>query len=68
MEDETTGLWSKKADELTVGDSVKVAVAVTVLTTAAALAVMTIAGGVTSLVKKHQERKAALLKVVNEER
>lgn len=65
MEDETKGLWNKKADELTVGDSAKVAVGVTVLTTAAALAVMAIAGSLTKLATKLKERREAKLEVVD---
>jgi hypothetical protein len=67
MEDETTGLWSKKSDELTVGDSVKVAVTVTVITTAAAIAVMAVAGSLGRWAAKLQERREAKLEVVTEE-
>jgi hypothetical protein len=56
---ETVSLWNKKADELTVGDSVKFAVGVTVVTTAATFAVMAGVAGLVRLSEKLAERKAA---------
>lgn len=56
---ETVSLWSKKQADLTVSDSIKVALVATVVTTAAAFTVMVGAGAVVKLGEKLAERKAA---------
>lgn len=67
MENETeVSLWSKKQDELTVGDSVKIAVAVTVITTAASFVIIAAVGGIARLAERRQMHKTAKLEVVNE--
>ncbi len=58
MENDTVSLWNKQTTDLTVGDSVKYAVGVTVITTAATFAVFAIAGGAVRLAEKFSERKA----------
>ena len=65
--DETVSLWNTKADDLTVGDSLKVALIATVVTTVAAITIAAGAGAAVSLAQKWQERKQAKLTVVDQE-
>ena len=58
MENETVSLWNKKQDELTVGDSVKFALGVTVITTAATFGVMAGVVGLLRLTERFAEHRA----------
>ena len=67
MEDEVVSIWNKTSSELTAGDSVKIAIAMTVITTAITIAAFTAAAGAANLAQRFTERKAAKLKLVTEE-
>lgn len=64
MENETeevkTSLWNKKQDDLTVGDSVKVGVVVTVVMTVAPLLAVAVAAGTGALYRKMFKKSAVV--------
>jgi hypothetical protein len=61
MEETELSIWEKKADDLTVSDSLKIGVGITVVTAVAMVAVPLAIGGVMTLVEKirknHQTKK-----------
>jgi hypothetical protein len=67
MENETVSIWKKKADELTVGESMKVGAVAMVITVVAPLAVLLAIGGGAHLYEKFKMRHAVKLEVVNNE-
>jgi hypothetical protein len=60
--EESVSVWNKTADELTVGESVKVIGVVTVMTVVTPIAILLAAGGVANLIEKRKARKALKLR------
>lgn len=67
MEDETVKLWNKQTSDMTVGDSVKFAVGVTVITTLVTFGIFAGTAGIVRLSEKLQERKAKKSEETSEE-
>jgi hypothetical protein len=58
METDTEqSIWNKKQTDMTVGDSLKIGVGVTVIATVAPLVILGVASGVSHLVHKIRTRK-----------
>ncbi|MET0786967.1 MAG: hypothetical protein ABWY25_09690 [Paenisporosarcina sp.] len=58
MENENVTIWNKKPDDLTVGESMKIGAVYTAVAVAAPFAVLMVAGGMSHLYNKFQERRA----------
>jgi hypothetical protein len=70
MEDEieeSTSLWNKKQDDITVGESMKLSIGAAVVGTLAPVVAFMIAGSAVHLWEKYKDRKKNKLKLVNNE-
>jgi len=64
---EKVRIWDKKADELTTGDNLKIAVGVGVVFTLAPIAVAGVLVGISSLWERHQAKKLEKASKTNDE-
>jgi hypothetical protein len=67
MEDDAISIWSKKQDELTVSDTLKISAAGAAIGIAVPLVIVVAVGGVCTLVEKIQLRRKAKTEVVKTE-
>jgi hypothetical protein len=63
----SSSIWDKKQDDLTVAESMKIGIGVTVIATLAPLVVIMTVGGAAHLWEKFKNRKKNKLEIVNNE-